>query len=282
MTIKEVLKKYSSIEIEQLLSHILGKPKEFLYMNTDHRLTRKETNRLTRMVERRLAGEPVAYILGYKDFLGLRFEVNKDVLIPRPETEWLVEKVESLKLKVKSGKIKVLDLGTGSGCIAISLAKKLLATSYQLQAADISPAALKVAKENAKKHQAKIKFIQSDLFKNISGKFDIIVANLPYVPIRILNKYMRRVEKLTIDDPFAGLKYEPLTALTDGTPSFQIYRRFFEQVGGYINKDGLILLEIDPSSKKFLIEYQKKYLPSGRMKFYRDFNKLWRYAEIKV
>ncbi len=287
MRIEYVLKKYNNIEIELLLAHVLKKPKEFLYMFPAHRLTRIQTDRLTRMVKRRLAGEPVAYILGYKDFCGLRFVVNKDVLVPRPESEWLVERVRSIqKTEYSRQKIRILDLGTGSGAIIISLAKLLspkpLALSPLLVATDISSAALKVAKKNAKFHKVKVNFVQSDLFKNTKGKFDVIVANLPYVPIRMLNKYMRNVKELTLDDPFAGLKYEPLTALTDGTPSFQIYRRFFEQVGGYINKNGLILLEIDPSAKKFLIEYQEKFLPSAKMKFHRDYNKLLRYAEIKV
>ena len=93
MTIRQVLKKYSSIEIELLLASVLGKPKEFLFMNPDFMLTPKHLKILTRYIRRRQKGEPVAYILGYKDFCGLRFKVNKNVLVPRPETEGLVERV---------------------------------------------------------------------------------------------------------------------------------------------------------------------------------------------
>ena len=266
-----------------LVSHVLGKPKEYLYINGKKSLSSHQAKSLSSLVARRKKGEPIAYILGYKDFCGLRFKVNKNVLIPRPESEELVHKVYQVcKVYKVSRPLKILDLGTGSGCIAISLSKKLRSATFNLTASDISSTALLIAKQNAKKHHAKIKFIKSDLFKNIKGKFDVIVANLPYVPIKMLNKYMMSKQNLAVDDPFAGLKFEPLSALTDGTLSFQIYRRFFEQVGGHINKGGLILLEIDPSSKKFLIEYQQKNLPSGRMKFYRDFNGLLRYAEIRV
>ena len=302
MTISEALRKYSSVEIELLLAHVLKKPKEFVFLNQQLSLSASQQASLAKMVKRRLAGEPVAYILGYKDFYGLRFKVSKDVLIPRPETEWLVDRALGVILKAgrpeeshkeilrrpapqdDAGSYRTLDLGTGSGCIAISLAKNLPEDGDhlpELYASDISGLALKVAKQNAKIHKVKIKFIASDLFRSIDGKFDIIIANLPYVPFKMYQKYLAKND-LSPANPFSGLKFEPMFALTDGTKSFQIYRRFFEQVGGFINKGGLVLLEIDPSSKKFLLEYQKKYLPKADIKFYKDFNNLWRFAEIKI
>src|SRR5882724_4558360 len=99
MTIQRALKKYHTIEIELLLAHVLKKPKEFLYMFKDHRLTARQMEQITLMAKRRMAGEPVAYILGYKDFMGMRFKVNKDVLIPRPETEWAVEKISNFSAR---------------------------------------------------------------------------------------------------------------------------------------------------------------------------------------
>lgn len=291
MTIKEVLKEYASIEIELLLSNVLGKPKEFLFLYPAHRLTRIEANRLTRMAKRRLKGEPVAYILGYKDFCGLRFKVNKNVLIPRPETEWLVERiVTSYKLQVTRRPIKILDLGTGSGCIALSLAKVSRMT-LDITASDISPTALKVAKQNAKSllgeksnslNYETISFIKSDLFQNIKGKFDVIVANLPYIPLKVLRKHLLRKNKFLENDPFLGLKYEPAFALSDGTSSWQIYKKFFEQLPAHIQPESLIYLEVDPASRNFLLEYQKKYLPKARMKFYKDFNNSWRYVRVTL
>jgi len=275
MTIKEVLKKYQNIEIELLLADVLKKPKEFLFMRPEYQLTRLQYSEVLKSVKRRGKGEPIAYILGYKDFMGLRFKVNKDALIPRPETEWLVERiVKSEKLKVKSGRIKILDLGTGSGCIIISLAKllspKRLALSTSFHASDISKKALKVATENARVHKVKIKFIYSNILQNTRILFDVIVANLPYVP--------RKDYRLLIK----GLKYEPKGALVDPVRDFDIYKRFFEQVPSHLNPGGVILLEIDPSSRKILKEYQEKNLPKAKIKFYKDFNNLWRYMEIKL
>lgn len=308
MIIQEALKKYLSIEIDLLLSHVLGKPKEFLYLRGADELTRRQADELTRMVKRREKGEPVAYLLGYKDFCGLRFEVNKDVLIPRPETEGLVERVvqalallkkQAEGLRYKAGRqIKILDLGTGSGAIIISVYKGLrakgLGLSYEFVASDISAKALKVAKANDKNlfpgsalisrrmSAGSIKFVHSDLFENIDGKFDVIVANLPYVPLKLLHRFIHHKQKLAHDDPFQGLKYEPAFALTDGSSSWQIYRRFFEQVGAHLSPISIIYLETDPASRKFIERYQKKYLPARQIKFYKDLNHFWRYAEIKI
>ncbi len=302
MTISHVLKKYHTVEIDLLLSHILGKPREFLYMNGGNRLTRMQTNRLTRMVRRRLKGEPIAYILGYKDFYGLRFKVDRRVLIPRPETEELVDLAiasasEAIFTKDRrvgqvkpwpprdDRKFKILDLGTGSGCVAISITKGIgyRVKEMEIFATDKSPAALAVAKQNAKTILGKnsntseywsfsrINFIHSDLFKNIRGKFDLVVANLPYVP---LADY-----RLKIKD----LRYEPQMALVDPKKDFDLYERFFKELAfpKILNRKSLIYFEIDPKAKPFIAKWVKKYLPQGKVKFYKDFNYLWRYAEIK-
>lgn len=277
MIIKETLKKYHKIEIELLLAHVLKKPKEFLFLHPEFILTSKHLNILTSLVKRRLKGEPMAYILGYKDFYGLRFKVNRNVLIPRPETEWMadkaIERFEDLKIEKLKKQIKILDLGTGSGCIIISLAKALsakhLALSTKFYASDISKKALGVARSNAKKHRAGIKFIQSNLFDGIKSKFDVIIANLPYVP------------KKDYEAGIRNLGWEPKTALTDGTNLFKIYHKFFRQLPHHIAPNAVVLLEIDPKAKPYLIKWAKKYLPRGDMRFYRDFNGLWRYAILR-
>src|SRR3989344_9539144 len=158
MTVGGALKKYHNIEIDLLLAFVLKKSREFLYLWPNHRLTQKQTNRLTRMVQRRIKGEPMAYILGYKDFMGHRFAVNKDVLIPRPETEEIVERILNKELGIRNKKsIRILDVGTGSGCIAISLAKELSIKNYEVSitASDISEKALVVARQSAKMHKVK-------------------------------------------------------------------------------------------------------------------------------
>jgi release factor glutamine methyltransferase len=295
-TISKILNTYKNIEIELLLSHVLKTTKKFLFMHGEKELTRNQEAKLTRMINRRLMGEPVAYILGYKDFLGYRFKVNKHVLIPRPETEELVYKVHQVYkvLKEKQESINILDIGTGSGCIAIAVAKVIFAQRKddlcRIVATDISPQALTVAKANARAHKVKIKFIHSDLFGNIPGKFDIIVANLPYVPAKLVKKAMlhpqvpvsRWAPKNVKDDPYIGLKYEPVFALTDGTNSWQIYKRFFEQVRGHVQKGSVIFLEIDPAQKRDMPDIIKKYLPNANILFHKDFHGRHRFCEITL
>ncbi len=317
MTISEVLKKYPKIETELLLAHVLRKPKEFIFLYPETSLSVNQLISVSVLAKRRLKGEPIAYILGYKDFYGLRFTVNKNVLIPRPETEWLVGRVIAVIARSQTTKqpkhsvsavipaatkrsgelagihgsgsripsaafrfrddtesIKILDLGTGSGCIAISLAKKLQTTNYKLAASDVSKEAIKVAKHNLRqnfhtsKYGSNVRFVQSDLFKNIRGRFDVIVANLPYVP--------RADYRLKIKN----LKYEPKIALVDAKKDFDLYEKFFQQVGRHVTDKSKIFLEIDPLTKGPIRTFVKKYLPGWKVTFYKDFNGLWRYAEI--
>ena len=297
MTIHQALKKYPKIEIELLLQHVLKKPKEFIFLHPEKKLSRYQIKKVSSLIKRRQKGEPVAYILGYKDFYGLRFRVNKNVLIPRPETEWLVERVaqatglphngdkQASGLHYKdSDTVKILDLGTGSGCIAIAIAAQLQEFQisnfkYQITATDISKKALSVAKFNAKKilhydasmYHSKIIFHQSNLFNKINGRFDIIVANLPYVPEADLGLRIK-------DNPELG--FEPLSALTDGTNKFYLYHKLFLQLPSILNPKSVIYLEVDPKAKKYILVWTKKYLPGAKVTFYRDYNKLWRYAII--
>ena len=244
-------------------------------MNGENRLTRRQADGLTRMVKRRMAGEPMAYILGYKDFWGLRFKVNKDVLVPRPETEWVVERVMNYELRSMNGDIRILDIGTGSGAIIISLAKELVtrnSSPITLFASDISPAALKVAKANAKAHKVKIKFIKSDLLKNIKINPDVIIANLPYGWHGVKNRFS------SVKD---GLKFEPQKALYTKEKGLFEIRRLLQQIAQRKHQPKLIYLEFDPRQKADLNRLIKKYLPKGEIKFHKDFNNFWRYVEIK-
>lgn len=308
MSIIQVLQKFSNLEIEQILSFVIKKPKEFLYMNPKHRLTPTQTDRLIRMVKRRQAGEPLAYILGYKDFCGLRFIVNKNVLVPRPETELIVERVistvipgecirveESLKsglynkpikiLKFKGSlhssaalvgrddKVKILDIGTGSGCIAVSIAMQFESRNQKLEisASDISPTALLVAKHNAKTHGAKIKFYKSDLLKNIKPDFDIIIANLPYG----WAEWKNNTTQVSV-----GLKFEPKQALFTKERGLYEIRQLLEQMAIKKNQPKYIFLEFDPRQKVELQKLVKKILPNFKPIFYKDFRGLWRILEL--
>ena len=239
-------------------------------MNPGLILSSKHLNILSKLIKRRQKGEPIAYILGYKDFMGLRFKVNKNVLIPRPETEGIIERLKDLRFKDYKQPVRILDIGTGSGCIAVSLAKQFLIFNFQflITASDISSSALKVAKQNAKAHKAKINFIKSDLLKNIKFVPDIIIANLPYVPKKIY------------DLRYKDLKFEPEEALVDPVKDFNIYERLLKQISALPSLPKAIFLEIDPTAKKYVINYVINYIPKAKIKFYKDFNNLWRFVEI--
>ena len=297
LTISQLQKKYSSVEIDIFLSHVLGKTKEFLYLAPERKLSGNQVIRLKGLVDRRLKGEPAAYVLGYKDFMGFRFKVNRHTLIPRPETEEMVERVASEQWLVSSGKpIKILDVGTGSGCIAISLARGLRASPFakapnfaeassdesadkkglglrpKIFASDISAEALKVAKENAKKHKASVQFVLSDLLKNVKGNFDVIIANLPYG----WKEWKNNTSSETV-----GLKFEPKEALFTTEKGLFEIRRLLEQIANLKHQPKFIYLEFDPRQKVELSKLIKKTLPLYKAEFFKDLNNFWRFVEIK-
>lgn len=205
-------------------------------MHPEKKLTALQQKKFEALAVKRKKGVPNAYLLGYKYFYNLKFKVTPDVLIPRPESEWLVEKV--LELCNTRPKAKILDVGTGSGAIAVSIAKNSKAT---VSALDISSKALSVARTNAKLNKVNVSFIKSDLLKGVKGKFDIIVANLPYVPISDYKKLRE------------DLKYEPKHALTDSTDEFNLIVEFISQLPNHLNPNGIALLEIDPKTIKIKI-----------------------------
>lgn len=259
--------KSAEIDARVLLEFATKKSREFLLAHPNYELSDEQINSLNKLAERRKTYEPIAYITGHKEFFGLNFVVTPDVLIPRPETELLVEQaIESIKSKVhlpeaaatlQAGKVesrlRILDLGTGSGNIIISIAKanSLRLAACGFFASDISAKALEVAKKNAKKHHAKIKFIQSDLFENIKGRFDLIVANLPYVPEDGSNN--------------EEIKHEPQSAIFAADNGAVIIKKFLTDTKKYINDNGLILVEVDPRNAKEIKEYALKYYKSAEI-----------------
>ncbi len=291
MTINQVIKKYSAIEIELLLAHLLSKPKEFLYLKPAYQLSANQLISLKKMIKRRLKGEPMAYILGYKDFCGLRFKVNRDVLIPRPETEELFERImnnsPSPLFGQRGGKggvhkvdraIRILDLGTGSGCIAVSLAKqfsilrqaqdRFFNFKFSITASDVSKKALALARQNGRHHRVNVKFIKSDLLKNIKDDFDIIVANLPYVP----NTDYKIIGK--------NLKFEPKVAIFAKEKGLFLINKLLHQISNLKPQPKLVYLEFDPRQKAGLAKLIKKILPNSEVKFYTDFRGFWRIVKI--
>lgn len=225
-------------EHEILLTEVLQCRRVDLYVEPLP-LTAPQQEHCDRLQERRRRGEPLQYILGYWDFMGLRFSVNPLVLIPRPETEILVEKVIDIARSLPSPRpLKILDLGTGSGNIAIALAK-LIADSL-ITAIDVSPEAIAVAQSNALDHNVrdKIKFVCADMIsflqnpKPLAECFDIIVSNPPYIPTA-------QLEQLPLD-----VQHEPAAALDGGDDGLRFYRAIIAHGYRHLNPSGWVCFEI--------------------------------------
>ena len=214
-----------------ILSMVLGKPKEWILANTDELIPRSKGRELDALVNQRAKHFPMAYMLGYREFYGHEFIVNQDVLIPRPETEELVDYI----IKNAPQNAAILDVGTGSGCIAVSI--KLARPDIEVTATDISKKALKVAKLNAKALKTVINFVHSDLFSKfdiLDSKFSIITANLPYVPTDSSHATNAEID------------FEPKEALFSGYDGLDHYRKFFEQANNFLSPNGFIIIEHDP------------------------------------
>ncbi|RJR31696.1 peptide chain release factor N(5)-glutamine methyltransferase [Candidatus Parcubacteria bacterium] len=275
MQIKQALIHYASIlkrkkilspdlDAEVLLAFVLKKPKEYLYIYPEKNLTARQLADLNIFIKRRAEGEPVAYIRGKKEFFGLDFYVDKRVLIPRPETEILVEEVINIagdKLSAISNKsLTICDIGTGSGCIAISLAKHL--PQAKILAVDVSKAALAVTRKNAKIHQVKIGFFMSNLLTNLlNKKIDIIVANLPYG----WKKWKNNTSQETI-----GLKYEPKNSLFTKEGGLYLYRILFEQLEKIEERPKYLTIEIDPGQTMAAKNLLKKIFPYSKISLKKD------------
>ena len=191
----------------------------------------EQYNRYRENIFKRANGEPYAYITGRKEFMKLDFKVNKNVLIPREDTEILVQEIIDIcSINLKNKTISILDMCTGSGCIAISLAKYI--ENAKITAVDISEKALEVAKENAKINEVDINFIKSDLFDNLVGKFDVIVSNPPYISKKDINTLQKEV------------KSEPILALDGGESGVEFYQRIAEGGSKYMNPNGILAFEI--------------------------------------
>ncbi len=219
-----------------------GKDKTFVYAQPEYVLTSEEGAVFDAFLERRTSHEPIQYISGIQEFYGLDFEVTPDVLIPRPETEMIVEK--ALEVLVQSDNSTVCDVGLGSGCIAISILHEQ--TRVRAVGLDLSPPALEVARRNAEKHgvEARLKLLQSDLFSSLSGeKFDVIVSNPPYIPTRDMSGLQPDVRD-----------FEPHMALTDNSGGLSIISRIVQNSPKFLVRNGHLLLEIGFGQSEEVVE----------------------------
>jgi len=243
MTIKEILdygvhqfEEISDVprkEIELLVMNVCGLKKIDLILKSDEIIPENVLLKIEKLIQKRLKGIPIQYLLGNQEFMGLNFIVTENVLIPRQDTEILVEEIIS-RYKNESN-LKILDIGTGSGAISISLAKFL--KKAEVFSIDISKEALTVAKLNAKKNKVadQITFIESNLFENLTAKesFDIIVSNPPYIPSKDILELQNEVKD-----------YEPMLALDGGEDGLDYYREITKKSVDHLKKDGLLAYEI--------------------------------------
>jgi release factor glutamine methyltransferase len=217
------------LECRILLAHGLQLTRIQLITQSEREITADEAQQLAALFQRRLAGEPIAYIVGQREFYGLPFEVTPAVLIPRPDTELLVE----LALQRLPSQGRLLDMGTGSGAIAVALAHER--TDAQVSAIDLSPAALAVARRNAERNlgpASTINFMQSDWYRAVAGQqFELIVSNPPYI--------VAGDRHLTQGD----LRFEPLGALTDHADGLDALRRIIGDAPAHLTAGGWLLLE---------------------------------------
>ena len=217
-------------DAEMLLLHLTGKTRAWMLAHGDEEFGGCTGVRYAGLVERRLAGEPIQHITGEVEFYGLPLRVTRDVLIPRPETEHLVE--TAIQIVQGSEAARIVDVGTGSGAIAIALGKAL--PSAQVTAIDLSEAALAIARENAERNGVKVRFLQGDLLEPVAHEaFSLIVSNPPYVP-----ESERPTLSVEVRD------YEPAMALFAGPDGLDIYRRFISQAFSSLYAYGHILIEI--------------------------------------
>ncbi len=260
MTIDSVLKEAVEIlknnQIENpilhariLLGYLLNQDKTYLITNNQKELDTNEEKKFFLLVDRLAKGEPIQYITNHQEFMKLDFYVDENVLIPRADTEISVEKaieiINEKQLK-ESKEITVLDMCTGSGAIAVSIAKYTERT--KIQAADISKDALNIASKNAANNEVsdKCKFIESNMFENIEDKFDVIISNPPYIKQEVIKKLENKAQKA------------PITALDGGIDGLDFYRILVNESYKYLNNDGYLIMEIGYDQKEEVVELLEK------------------------
>ena len=246
------------LEAELLAMAVLGIDRARLYTLLPEELSENEAAALNELLERRLKREPAAYIRASREFFGLEFYVDQRVLIPRPETELLVERaIEYVTRRFPDGGGMIADIGTGSGAIAISLAKHL--PKARIYAIDISPKALEVASLNCRRHSVSVRLLEGDLLEPLPEPVDLIVANLPYVAEE---EMLHLHEEIRL--------YEPGLALEGGPDGLEVVRRLLKQAPAKLRPGGAVMLEIGSEQGEVVLEAAGKQLPEAEIKVCPD------------
>ncbi len=302
----------ASLDAEILLLYTLnqfkGKPKSFnndrswLYAHNDCKLSKPQENKFFNLIKRREKLEPIAYITRKKEFLGLEFHIDKNVLIPRPETEILAENAlkeilkgitwrPSLQANAQppstNKKMIIADIGTGSGAIAISIAKTLknqkVIKQVKIFATDISAKALRIAKINAQNHNCdkNIIFKKGDLLKALpkNTKIDYLLANLPYAGNDYYYKWLKNGSR---PSEFYEIKHEPKSSLLAKNNGMEYFEKFFPLLPKRLNNKARIFLESDPYQIPAIKKLAKKYLPAHKIEIFKDLRGLNRITKIEI
>jgi release factor glutamine methyltransferase len=264
------------IEARVLLGHVLGQTSTEIYTKPEFTLSHAQRLRFSGLIERRLLHEPVPYLTGHTEFFGNDFAVSKNVLIPRPETEILVE--EAIKwISEKKGKaenydsIIVADIGTGSGVIAISIA--ICHSDIKIVATDISKKALVVARKNCKIHRLgnQISLSRGSLLKPLHSKLDLIVSNLPYIEQSELPHLSPEITR-----------FEPALAFDGGPHGLEIISNLLKDAKGYLKVGGCILLEIGAGQTRLVSEISERYLNGANFSTIKDYSGIERVTKIQT
>ena len=253
------LKLYSdtpNLDTQLLLSEVLGRTRTWVLAHPEVKLEETQEQTFLRDLSRCEAGEALPYVLGWWEFFGRRFQLNPEVLIPRPETELLIEEALFF-LSNHPGERMAIDVGTGCGCIAVTLAVEV--PNLYLVATDLERGALRVARKNALDHHVlpRVWFLQADLLSLLNASFDLICANLPYIP--------------TEDLPdLVVAEREPRIALDGGEDGTQVIQRLMTQIPGLLKPHGRILLEIGADQAKAIHTIAQKTFPSSTIEVHQD------------
>ncbi len=267
MKINDVLRRHDGIDIEKkklALGQVLSLSLIEVSLSLDKKLSFYDYVKYLYVVKRLVSGVPIQYISGKAYFYNRWFNVNKYTLIPRVETEYLVNDVKNLIDEYFSSNVKILDIGTGSGVIAITLSE--LSDKYTVFATDISQKALRVAKSNDKK--SLVRFVHTDLYASIDEKFDVIISNPPYI----------RNDSLYVSKDV--LKYEPHLALFGGDDGLLFYRRIFSDIKRIVNDKNIICFETGEDQNDLIEQMALGYFPNAKVIKKNDFNGFNRYIFI--
>jgi release factor glutamine methyltransferase len=244
------------LDASVLLANMLGKSRAWILAHPEALVPQEQQHHLEDALQRLEDGEPLPYVIGHWEFFGLDFQLNTATLIPRPETELLVEKALEW-LHQHPGRRRVADVGTGSGCISVTLAYHI--PILQVIASDISANALQAAKANAARHgvSGRIQFVQSNLLEGITGSFDLICANLPYIPTQVLHS-------------LKVYKKEPELALDGGADGLDLIRSLLLSAQGHMYKAGRLLIEIEMNQARAVRSLAEDLFPGQKMSVFQD------------